>query len=76
MQPDFHLRKPIEALTPQELYAELLDDAVLLRATPLSRAIAAYEKIAKAWNTNADAVYLRVIEDKAIATGSRLMPIS
>lgn len=76
MQPEFHLRKPVQALTAQELFDELVEDAVALRATPLTRAIAAYERIGKAWKIGPEGAYQRVIQEKGRLTGSTLMPMA
>lgn len=76
MQPDFPFRKPVDALSAQELYDELLEDAVMLRATPLTRAVAAYTRIGKVWRIGAEAAYQRVLAEKKEKTGSSMMPIA
>lgn len=75
MQPDFELRKPVAALSAQELYDELLEDAIMLRPTPLKRAVAAYDKIGKKWKIGPEAVYQRLLGEKQMATGNRHMPV-
>lgn len=75
MQPDFDNRRPVSALSADELFAELVEDAVLLRVTPIKRFVEACEKIGKARKIGADAAFEQIVSEKAALTGNRLMPL-
>lgn len=70
------LRKPIKNLTARELFDELVEDAVLLTATPLGRMVTAIEKIAGSWKLTGDEVWQRIVDAKAERTGNRQMPLA
>lgn len=68
--------KPVKLCTVDELFQELVADAVALRATPLDRYLAACVKIGKEWKIGAEGAHVRVVEEKAALTGNSLMPLS
>jgi hypothetical protein len=60
-------------MSTKEMFNELVTDAELLYATPLSRAVVLYQYIATAQKRSADAVFADVVDAKEQKTGNRAM---
>lgn len=71
----FDRRPPVSEMDAEALHRELVTDAVARVATPLRRAIEAYDRIGRLTGLGAEEAYLRVRDEVTELTGVPYMPI-
>lgn len=68
-------RLPVDHMDHKALFAELLEDVVLLTPTPLPRFMAAINKIAKSRGISAEQAFTDLKQAKLDLTGNSHFPI-